>query len=50
MINLRKRIIPCLLISEGDLIKTVNFDDRKYVGDPLNAIKIFNQKNYKANN
>jgi len=42
--NLRKRIIPCLLISEGDLIKTVNFRDRRYIGDPLNAIRIFNQK------
>ena len=42
--NLRKRIIPCILISEGDLIKTKNFHDRKYIGDPLNAIRIFNQK------
>ena len=42
--NLRKRIIPCLLLSEGNLIKTINFCDRKYIGDPLNAIRIFNQK------
>ena len=42
--NLRKRIIPCLLLSEGSLIKTINFRDRKYIGDPLNAIRIFNQK------
>lgn len=42
--TLRKRIIPCLLISENDLIKTIKFKDRKYIGDPINSIKIFNQK------
>ena len=42
---LRSRIIPCLLIHNGGLVKTINFKDHKYVGDPLNAVKIFNEKN-----
>lgn len=41
---LRSRIIPCLLIRNGGLVKGVKFDDYKYVGDPLNAVKIFNEK------
>jgi cyclase len=41
---LRPRIIPCLLVKNGGLVKTVNFADPKYVGDPLNAVKIFNEK------
>lgn len=41
---LRPRIIPCLLIQEGGLVKTVRFKDPKYVGDPINAVKIFNEK------
>lgn len=41
---LRPRIIPCLLIQDGGLVKTVNFKDPKYVGDPINAVKIFNEK------
>tara|TARA_B100000768_G_scaffold100252_1_gene93314 strand:- start:9795 stop:10559 length:765 start_codon:yes stop_codon:yes gene_type:complete len=42
---LRPRITPCLLIHNGGLVKTTNFQDPKYVGDPLNAVKIFNEKN-----
>ena len=38
------RIIPCLLIHNKGLVKTVKFKDPKYVGDPLNAVKIFNEK------
>ena len=38
------RIIPCLLVHQKGLVKTVKFDDPKYVGDPLNAVKIFNEK------
>jgi len=38
------RIIPCLLIKNGGLVKTINFDNPKYVGDPINAVKIFNEK------
>jgi cyclase len=41
---LRSRVIPCLLIHKGGLVKTRQFKDAKYVGDPLNAIKIFNEK------
>jgi len=41
---LRPRIIPCLLVHEGGLVKTVRFKDPKYIGDPINAVKIFNEK------
>ena len=41
---LRSRIIPCLLIHDGGLNKTEKFKPGKYVGDPLNAVKIFNEK------
>ncbi|HRK56887.1 MAG TPA: AglZ/HisF2 family acetamidino modification protein [Burkholderiaceae bacterium] len=41
---LRPRIIPCLLIHQGGLVKTVRFGEPKYVGDPLNAVRIFNEK------
>jgi imidazole glycerol-phosphate synthase subunit HisF len=41
---LRPRISPCLLIQNKGLVKTVKFKDPKYVGDPLNAVKIFNEK------
>lgn len=41
---LRPRIIPCLLVRNKGLVKTVNFSDPKYVGDPINAVKIFNEK------
>ncbi len=41
---LRARIIPCLLVHNKGLVKTVNFKEPKYVGDPINAVKIFNEK------
>jgi imidazole glycerol-phosphate synthase subunit HisF len=41
---LRPRIIPCLLVHEGGLVKTIGFKNPKYVGDPINAVKIFNEK------
>lgn len=41
---LRSRLIPCLLIQNGDLVKTINFDSPKYVGDPINAVRIYNEK------
>ncbi|TSA14242.1 imidazole glycerol phosphate synthase cyclase subunit [bacterium] len=41
---LRPRITPCLLVKNGGLVKTVKFDKPKYVGDPLNAVRIFNEK------
>jgi imidazole glycerol-phosphate synthase subunit HisF len=41
---LRPRIIPCLLVQNGGLVKTVRFGQPKYVGDPINAVRIFNEK------
>ena len=41
---LRSRIIPCLLVQNNGLVKTVKFTDPKYIGDPLNAVRIFNEK------
>lgn len=40
----RPRIIPVLLIDNQDLVKTVQFKDPTYLGDPVNAVKIFNRK------
>lgn len=39
-----KRIIPCLLLRNKGLVKTVRFRDSTYVGDPINTIRIFNEK------
>ncbi len=41
---LRPRIIPCLLVHKGGLVKTQAFKEPKYVGDPINAVRIFNEK------
>lgn len=41
---LKPRVIPCLLLRGRGLCKTVKFSDPKYVGDPINAVKIFNEK------
>lgn len=41
---LRPRITPCLLVHKAGLVKTVGFKAPKYVGDPINAVKIFNEK------
>lgn len=41
---LKHRVIPCLLIQQGGLVKTRRFANPKYVGDPINAIRIFNDK------
>lgn len=41
---LRPRIIPCLLVQNQGLVKTINFTTPKYVGDPINAVRIFNEK------
>lgn len=38
------RVIPCLLLDNGGLVKGVRFKSHTYVGDPINAIKIFNEK------
>lgn len=41
---LQPRIIPCLLVRNKGLVKTVKFAGGKYVGDPINAVRIFNEK------
>lgn len=41
---LRARVVPCLLVRNGGLVKTRRFGDDKYVGDPINAVRIFNEK------
>src|SRR4030042_2572691 len=38
----RPRVIPCLLLKEGGLVKTMKFKNPVYVGDPINAVRIFN--------
>lgn len=42
--GLRPRVIPVLLLQNGKLVKTCRFKQAKYVGDPINAVKIFNEK------
>lgn len=39
---LRNRVIPCLLMQGGSLVKTIQFKNPTYIGDPINAVKIFN--------
>lgn len=41
---LKTRVIPCLLLRNGGLVKTVTFGSPTYVGDPINAVRIFNDK------
>lgn len=41
---LRPRVIPCLLVHRGGLVKTIEFGSPKYIGDPINAVRIFNEK------
>ncbi len=41
---LTTRVIPCLLLRKAGLVKTIKFKDPSYVGDPINAIKIYNEK------
>lgn len=38
------RCIPVLLLQGGALVKTVRFQNPRYIGDPLNAVRIFNEK------
>ena len=44
MTTLFNRAIPCLLLQDGGLVKTVQFKTPQYVGDPINAVRIFNEK------
>ena len=41
---LKKRVIPVLLMQDGGLVKGEKFKKHKYVGDPINAVRIFNEK------
>src|SRR5690606_33612726 len=41
---LKHRVIPALLLLEGGLVKTRHFKKTQYIGDPINAIRIFNDK------
>jgi imidazole glycerol-phosphate synthase subunit HisF len=41
---LKNRVIPCLLLKNDGLVKTRKFKDPKYIGDPINVIRIFNEK------
>lgn len=40
---LQTRVIPCLLLNESSLVKTVNFKNPGYIGDPVNTARIFNE-------
>ncbi|MHA1984795.1 MAG: AglZ/HisF2 family acetamidino modification protein, partial [Candidatus Hodarchaeales archaeon] len=39
----KTRVIPCLLLNDESLVKTVNFKNLNYIGDPVNAVRIFNE-------
>ena len=41
---IRPRVIPCMLLKGEGLVKTVRFKDLKYLGDPINIVRIFNDK------
>lgn len=41
---LKVRVMPCLLLQKGKLVKTINFKRPNYIGDPVNAVKIYNDK------
>lgn len=41
---LKARVLPCLLLQDERLVKTIRFDKPSYVGDPVNAVKIYNEK------
>ncbi|PHZ84846.1 AglZ/HisF2 family acetamidino modification protein [Paremcibacter congregatus] len=41
---LQTRVMPCLLLDEGRLVKTTQFKKPRYVGDPINAVRIYNEK------
>jgi cyclase len=42
--NVFNRVVPCLLLQDGGLVKTTRFGRPRYVGDPINAVRIFNDK------
>ena len=38
------RLVPCLLLKKHGLVKTIKFKNERYIGDPINAVKLFNEK------
>lgn len=40
----RPRVIPCLLLRNKGLVKTIKFKNARYIGDPINAVRIYNAK------
>lgn len=40
----RSRVIPCLLLKDKGLYKTIKFKNPRYLGDPINTLKLFNDK------
>ena len=40
---LRTRVIPCLLLKNESLVKTIKFKEYNYIGDPVNTVRIFNE-------
>ncbi|HWR26488.1 MAG TPA: HisA/HisF-related TIM barrel protein, partial [candidate division Zixibacteria bacterium] len=41
---LKTRVIPCLLLKDQGLVKTIKFRNPRYLGDPINIVRIFNDK------
>lgn len=41
---IKTRVIPCLLLLDKGLVKTIKFNNPRYIGDPINTVKIFNEK------
>jgi cyclase len=41
---LQSRVIPCLLVKDRGLVKSTKFNDYRYIGDPINAVRIYNEK------
>lgn len=39
----RPRIIPVLLLKNNGLVKSIQFKNHKYIGDPMNAVRIYNE-------
>jgi len=41
---LKTRVMPCLLLRNAGLVKTVRFKNPAYIGDPINTVRIYNEK------
>ena len=42
--NINVRVIPCLLLQNDGIVKSIKFKDHKYIGDPINSVRLFNEK------